>query len=238
MRTVNVIESSPESRDDQETVVTISKHVNAIKIDSPSLPVFNIEVNPGNLRLKTLSDTGSEENLIAASVVRINGLEERIARRSFIDFNGMPLMTQAYVMIVRLNDQAKQVKLWVFPSLSSEMLLGFKTLEQFGITLSNIPGNSGTVYAATTHKTIESIADVSAHFPQLSRPFSEKLKQPMWHHSKFTMTYLSLMASLSASLKKSSLILSIQKLHCKQQHLFGLILKFIENRFWQSFRFM
>ena len=154
------------------------KHVNAVKCDvTKSLPVFIVICNPGDLHLKTLLDTGSDEDLISEEIVTKHKLPVMNARRTFVDFVGMPFQAnQSVKLTVHINNKIIPVTFWLFKSLSFELLIGYKTLHKFGIALTNTETMSRVMTSVSNdvNNRIESVNDIELHFPVLLRPFRER----------------------------------------------------------------
>lgn len=154
---------------------TEKKHIHHIRIDATApLPVYYVRVHPGNLRLATLFDTGSNDDLIAEAVVSSNNMPFVRDKRTFIDFNGMHFIADRYVDVqVNIGDRCQKVKMWVFKDLNFDMLLGYTTLAALDINLTNV-SQLKAVSSVQSTGYIYSTDQIADLFPSLLRPFRER----------------------------------------------------------------
>lgn len=175
----NKSQSTEKGNGDDRSSSDEDKHVTQVSCDAiKRLPVYMVRVDPGNVTLKTLLDTGSEDDLISAKTVAMHKLPATAAKRNFIDFNGMAFTSSKYVTLtLKIADRAHAIKAWVFASLSYDLLLGMHTLQQLDIRLSNIERlRAPTCSNISTgrERMISSKEQIPMLFPMLLKPMKER----------------------------------------------------------------
>ena len=185
-RTVNATETRPKTVAAQVTGQEPEKPVSKTGNDNhtvaavqcsalQSLPIYMVHAEPGNLSLRTLLDTGSDNNLIASKFAVRHGLEVRKGRESFLDFAGMPFQASQFVSLkLTLGQKSVMAKLWLFNNLSFDMLIGYPTLLQLNVRLTVSPDAARINAVQSQTCMIENKDDIVRLFPRLLRSIKDR----------------------------------------------------------------